>query len=65
MENVSFVTDIKLLILLFKMTFAKNVRTSAHGGSYFVGYDDNGRAIYKELALEKYGDEMKKGEAKV
>ena len=57
-ENVSFKTDVKMLFLLFKMTFAKKVRTSAQGGSYFVGYDDSGRAIYKELALEKYGNEM-------
>ncbi len=59
-ENVSFAVDVKLLILLFKMTFAKKDRISAPGGSYFVGYDDNGRAIYKELALELYGKEMEK-----
>lgn len=53
-ENVSFKTDIKMIFLLFKMTFAKKVRTSAQGGSYFVGYDDSGRAIYKELAIDKY-----------
>lgn len=63
-ENVSFATDVKMLILLFKMTFAPKARKSAHGGSYFVGYDDSGRAIYKELALEKYGDEMRKEEVK-
>lgn len=57
-ENVSFSTDIKLLFLLFKMTFAKKDRISAPGGSYFVGYDDDCRAIYKELAIEKYGKEM-------
>ena len=59
-ENVSFTTDIKMIILLFKMTFAKKVRTSAAGGIYFVGYDDSGRAIYKDLAIEKYGKEMEK-----
>lgn len=58
-ENVSFKTDIKMLFLLFKMTFSKKVRdVSAVGGSYFVGYDDDCRAIYKELALEKYGADM-------
>lgn len=59
-ENVSFTTDIKLLFLLFKMTFSKSVRTSAAGSRYFVGYDDNGRAIYKDLALELYAEEIKK-----
>lgn len=59
-ENVSFLTDVKMLFLLFKMTFAKSVRTSAAGSRYFVGYDDNGRAIYKDLALELYGEEMRK-----
>ncbi len=57
-ENVSFMTDLKMVFLLFKMTFTKKARASAPGGSYFVGYDDNGRAIFKELALELYGKEM-------
>ena len=60
-ENVSFRTDVKMLVLLFKMTFSKKVRdVSAVGGSYFVGYDDNLRAIYKELAIEKYAEDMKR-----
>ena len=59
-ENISFKTDAKLVFLLFKMTFAKDTRKSVAGGSYFVGYDDDCRAIYKELALEKYGEEMRK-----
>ena len=59
-ENVSFLTDIKMLFLLFKMTFAKKDRISAAGSIYFVGYDDSGRAIYKDLAIRKYGDEMRK-----
>lgn len=59
-ENVSFITDVKLVLLLIKMTFSPKRDKSAVGGSYFVGYDDDGRAIYKELAIEKYGDEMKK-----
>lgn len=62
-ENVSLLTDIKMLVLLFKMTFAKKVRTSAAGGSYFVGYDDSGRAIYKELAIERYKTEMERERA--
>ena len=60
MENISFSNDIRMLFLLFKMTFKPKNRTSAPGGSYFVGYDDDGRAIYKELAIEKYGKEMEK-----
>ena len=59
-ENISFKTDIKMILLLFKMTFAVKDRVSAAGGSYFVGYDDDCRAIYKELAIEKYGKEMEK-----
>ena len=59
-ENVSFLIDIKMLILLFKMTFAKKPEANASGGSYFVGYDDTGRSIYKELAIEEYGKEMEK-----
>lgn len=60
-ENVSFLIDIKMFFLLIKMTFATKKRSSAaSGGSYFVGYDDSGRAIYKELAIEKYGKEMER-----
>ena len=58
-ENVSFLTDVKMLFLLFKMTFSKRRSETAAGGSYFVGYDDDCRAIYKELAIEKYGEDMK------
>ena len=59
-ENVSFLNDVKMLFRLFKMTFSKKNRISASGSIYFVGYDDNGRAIYKDLALELYGEDMKK-----
>lgn len=59
-ENVSFLTDVKMLFRLFKMTFAKKNRTSAAGSIYFVGYDDDGRAIYKDLAIELYGDDLRK-----
>lgn len=60
-ENSSFITDIKMIALLVKMTFSKKVRSgSAAGGSYFVGYDDSLRAIYKELAIKMYADEMNK-----
>lgn len=57
-ENISFLTDIRMFLLLFKMVFKKTARKSAQGGSYFVGYDDDCKAIYKELAIEKYGKDM-------
>ena len=56
-ENISFLTDCRLVFLLVKFTFSKKIRdVSAVGGSYFVGYGDDGGALYKELALEKYKD---------
>ncbi len=58
-ENVSFLLDVKMILLLAKMTFMTNKRISAPGGSYFVGYDDDGRAIYKDLAIKKYGNYLK------
>ncbi len=61
-ENISFLTDLKMIFLLVKMVFSSKARPNASGsgsGSYFVGYDDDCRAIYKELALEKYGDLMR------
>lgn len=64
-ENVSFMNDVKMFFLLFKMTFAKEVRTSAAGSIYFVGYDDSGRAIYKDLALKVYGDDMRREENEI
>lgn len=55
-ENVSFLTDIKMLFLLIKMAFSLRRRSGqAQGASYFVGYDDEGYAIslkrYKELYM--------------
>lgn len=55
-ENVSFMTDIKMLLLLIKMTLSLQKRSGqAQGASYFVGYDDEGDAIslrrYKELYM--------------
>ena len=44
-ENVSFGTDVKLVVLLFKMTFNFKSRSKASKGEgYFVGYDDKGHA---------------------
>lgn len=53
-ENISLLLDIKMIIRLFVMTFLVKERISAEGGSYFAGYDDNCRAIYKDLAIEMY-----------
>lgn len=54
-ENCSFMLDIKMLFLLFKMVFSINKRgkqASGKGISYFVGYTKEGIAIglntYKE-----------------
>lgn len=45
-ENVSFLTDLKMLLHLFKMTFSMKKRGSqASHSSYFVGYDDEGYAL--------------------
>ncbi len=66
-ENVSFLTDIKMCFLLLKMTLNFLNRDRAATGmasSYFVGYDDDCRAIYKELALQKYGEMMRNEESK-
>ncbi len=54
-EHISFLCDIKLLLLLIKMTFSIKQRSyNAQGGDYFVGYDDNGKALYKGIALKMY-----------
>lgn len=44
-ENVGFTTDIKMLVLLVKMTFNMKKRSgNAMGKGYFVGYDSRKRA---------------------
>lgn len=44
-ENISFVTDVKLLIKLFQITFDMKDRGNHAGGlTYFIGYDDDGYA---------------------
>lgn len=44
-EHAGFLTDVKLLIRLFKLTFnLKNRGSHAGGLSYFIGYDDDGFA---------------------
>lgn len=58
-ENVSFLQDIKMVILLVKMTFSMGKRgnqAEGKGISYFVGYNKDGIAIgmntYRELMKE-------------
>lgn len=58
-ENISFITDVKMLFLLFKMTFSMKKRGShANHASYFVGYDEEGYALslahYKKLYEPTY-----------
>lgn len=56
-ENVSLYNDVRLIIRLVKMTILHEQRlTNAGGGTYFVGYDDFGRAIPKRVAIELYKD---------
>ncbi len=58
-ENVSFKTDIKMLVKLFRLTFDMKDRGGHAGGlSYFVGYDDEGHALSLKLAKEQYGSEL-------
>jgi len=57
-ENVSFLTDIKLLLLLVKMVFSfkrREEQASVKGVSYFVGYDEEGHA----MSMNKYNEVMR------
>lgn len=54
-EHASFKTDILMLIKLFKLTFNMENRGNHAGGlSYFIGYDDEGKAISLRQAKEMY-----------
>jgi len=56
-ENVSFMTDVKMIFKLVKTVFTYSVRSKhAAAASFFVGYDDKGRAISTKLAQKIYGD---------
>lgn len=47
-EHVSFLLDVKMLLLLARMTFSftkRNHQAAGQGISYFIGYADNGCAI--------------------
>ena len=57
-ENVSFLTDIKLLLLLIKMVFSfkrREEQATVKGVSYFVGYDEDGHA----MSMNKFNEVMK------
>ena len=44
-EHISFLTDVKMLLKLFRMTFSVKQRSgAAQGAGYFAGYDENGIA---------------------
>lgn len=54
-ENISFKTDLMMLVKLFKLTFNMSNRGNHAGGlSYFIGYDDEGHAISLREAKEVY-----------
>lgn len=56
-ENISLWTDIRMIFLLVKMVFSFKKRShNANAASFFVGYDDKGRAISTKLAQKIYGD---------
>ena len=55
-ENISFLTDIKMVIALFRMVFNSSERGdhASVGGGEFVGYDENGRAFSMRMIPKKY-----------
>ena len=54
-ENVSFKTDVMMLVKLFKLTFnMKDRGRRADTLSYFVGYDDEGHAVGIKRARALY-----------
>lgn len=63
-EHVSFLTDVRMFFLLIKMVFTfKERKKRANGASFFVGYDDKGRAISMNLAKKNYSSDMFKKNA--
>lgn len=57
-ENVSFLTDLRMVLELVKMVFHITERSKhAEVGTYFVGYDENGIALSLRKALELYPEE--------
>ena len=57
-ENISFKTDVKMVIHLVKMAFNMGVRDiTAGGGTYFVGYDENGHALDFTSAMALFSED--------
>ena len=57
-ENVSFFVDVKMVLMLFKMTFNITKRSkAAEGNGYFAGYDKNGIATTLNRFKRMYPDE--------
>ncbi|MBQ9664111.1 MAG: sugar transferase [Oscillospiraceae bacterium] len=56
-ENISFMTDVKMLLALVKMVFASGERSKhADVGTFFVGYDESGQALSLSMAKERYAE---------
>ena len=55
-ENISFVTDVKMMLALFRMVLNSNERGdhASVGGGELVGYDENGNAFSMRRIPEKY-----------
>lgn len=63
-ENVSFLLDVKMVFRLVKMVFAfkrRGNQASGSGMTYFVGYDEKGRALSLRNYREKCDQEMREG----
>ena len=60
-ENISFLTDVKMVIALVKLVFNSKERGdhATVGGGDFVGYDDNGVAFSMRRIPQKYEDAYK------
>ena len=60
-ENVSFLTDVKMLFGLIKMVFSLKKRdrqAKGNAASYFVGYDEDGHAMSMNIAMKRYENEI-------
>ena len=58
-ENISFITDIKMCIGLVKLAFSKKATKTRSSAAKrgFMGYDKNGKTISLDTVPEKYLDE--------
>ena len=61
-ENISFITDVKMVIALIKLVFNAKERDdhAIVGGGDFVGYDDNGIAFSMRRIPQKYEEAYQK-----